>query len=50
MPEARPVLQKGDSFKVPGSRQPVRYVAERLTAKHAVTDPRVKFIRQRLEQ
>jgi hypothetical protein len=50
MPEVRPVLQKGDSFKVPGSRKPVRYVAEKLTAKNAVANPKVQFVRQHLEQ
>jgi hypothetical protein len=49
MPEARPVLQKGDSFKIPGSRKPVRYVAEKLVAKHADANPQVQFVRQQLE-
>ena len=35
MPEARPVLQKGDNFRIPGSRQPQRYVQETVTAKNA---------------
>ena len=49
MLEARPVLQKGDSFKIAGSRKPVRYVAETLTARHAEADPQVQFVRQRLD-
>lgn len=28
MPEERPVIQKGDKFKVPESRKPLRYVSE----------------------
>lgn len=30
MPEERPVLQKGDNFKVPEKREPQRYIAEFL--------------------
>lgn len=33
MPEFRPVLQKGDNFKVPEKKQDQRYVAEFLTVK-----------------
>ena len=49
MPEARPILQKGDNIRVPGSRQPQRYVQESLTAKHAAADPAVQFIQKPLE-
>ncbi|MBM4090942.1 MAG: transglutaminase domain-containing protein [Planctomycetes bacterium] len=49
MPEARPILQKGDNIRVPGSRQPQRYVQEALTAKHAAADPAVQFIQKPLE-
>ena len=33
MPELRPILQKGDNFKVPEKTKPQRYVAEFLTGK-----------------
>ncbi len=50
MPEVKPVLQKGDSFRIPGSRTPVRYVSEMLSAKNAVADPQVQFVRRRLAE
>ncbi|MHB8969460.1 MAG: transglutaminase-like domain-containing protein [Pirellulaceae bacterium] len=49
MPEARPILQKGDSFRVPGSRQALRYVQETLTAKNATADPEVQFVQKSLD-
>ncbi len=49
MPEARPILQKGDNFRVPGSRKPQRYVQETLAAKNAAAPPEVTFIRTKLE-
>ncbi len=49
MPEARPVLQKGDNFRIPGSRQPQRYVQETMTAKNAEADPEVQFVQKQLE-
>jgi hypothetical protein len=49
MPEARPVLQKGDNFRIPGSRQPQRYVQETVTAKNADADPEVQFVQKPLE-
>ncbi len=49
MPEARPILQKGDSFRVPGSRQALRYVQETLTAKNAAADPEVQFVQKSLD-
>jgi len=33
MTESRPILQKGDRFKIPGQRQEVRYLRPTLTAK-----------------
>ncbi len=47
--EARPILQKGDSFRVPGSRTPQRYVHETLRAGNAAVDPEVTFICKRLD-
>jgi transglutaminase-like putative cysteine protease len=47
MPEFRPILQKGDNFKVPEKpRVPQRYVAEFLTGKGG--KPTVKFIRKKV--
>jgi len=46
MPEHRPILQKGDNFKVPESEKPQRYVAEFLqTDSLRGAPPQVKFIR-----
>ncbi|NLX53810.1 MAG: transglutaminase domain-containing protein [Planctomycetaceae bacterium] len=49
MAETRPILQKGDNFRVTGSRQGVRYVQETLTAKHAAADPDVEFVQKLVE-
>jgi hypothetical protein len=49
MPESRPILQKGDSFRLPGQRKPVRYVQETLRAKNASAAPAVQFVRQLLD-
>jgi len=49
MADGRPILQKGDNFRVPGHRQPLRYVRETLTARHATAPPEVEFMRQPLE-
>ncbi len=49
MPEARPVLQKGDSFRPPWNRrQKMRYLAEHLEG--AGGKPRVKFVRKTVGQ
>ncbi len=48
--EARPILQKGDTFSVPGESAPKRYVAETFRAKNALGDPRVEFIRKPLTE
>jgi len=48
MPEARPILQKGDNFRVPEKpRQPQRYVAEFLSGKpvRGGGKPHVEFVR-----
>lgn len=44
MIEARPVLQKGDKFKVTGSSQPARYVLPTLVARTAQSNPRLVWI------
>ena len=50
MSELRPILQKGDNFKVPEKSKPQRYVAEFL--KGSTTpgggSPQVEFIRQNM--
>jgi hypothetical protein len=48
MRETRPVLQKGDDFKIPGERTAKRYVAETFRARNATVAPRVQFIRRQL--
>ena len=46
MPEYRPVLQKGDNFRIPGNSQPQRYVAETFKALRLTQPPMVQFIRR----
>ncbi|MEK6248252.1 MAG: transglutaminase domain-containing protein [Planctomycetales bacterium] len=48
MPEHRPILQKGDNFKVPESKERKRYVAEHLKVADAPggNKPRVQFVRE----
>ena len=48
MPDMRPILQRGDNFKVPEKKEPQRYVAEFLTgaAKKGGGRPQVQFVRQ----
>ena len=50
MDEYRPVLQKGDKFKVPEKKTPVRYVAEFFKCdRKGNGNPRPKFIRDQIE-
>ena len=46
MPEYRPVLQKGDNFRIPGDSRPQRYVAETFKALRSTQPPMVQFIRR----
>ena len=48
MPEMRPILQKGDNFKVVGKDKPQRYVAEYVSAKpvRGSGAPKVSFVRE----
>jgi hypothetical protein len=50
IPELRPILQKGDNFKVPEKKEPQRYVAEFLTGNSARGSgrPVVQFLRDEL--
>lgn len=44
MQESRPILQKGDKFKVPGNSQPTRYVQPTLVARDAAASPKLIWI------
>ena len=50
MDEYRPVLQKGDRFKVPEKKVPVRYVSEFFRcSRRGKSDPRPNFVREQLD-
>lgn len=44
MPEAKPILQKGDKFKIPGQPKPMRYNQPTLKARNAASDPTMTWI------
>lgn len=48
IPELRPILQKGDHFKIPGRGAAMRYVSEHLTGKkvRGQASPQVRFVRK----
>ena len=48
MTERRPVLQKGDRFKVPGNREWLRYIQPTLTARNAPQGLSIEFISREL--
>lgn len=48
MPEIRPILQKGDNFKVPEEAKPQRYVKQFLKAASSEAPPEVKFLLQQV--
>lgn len=51
MPESRPILQKGDKFKIPESTAPVRYLAEHFRCdKRGRGNPRPKFVLKQIQQ
>ena len=50
MPEDRPVLSKGDRFRIPGKRKPHRYLRITLQARQAVQPPKLKWIQERVEK
>ena len=50
MPEMRPILQKGDKFKVPGSKKPLRYVQPMLTAKDSTGGLSIEWIGRQLTE
>lgn len=50
MDEYRPVLQKGDRFKVPEDKTSVRYVSEFFKCdKHGKSNPKPVFVREQIE-
>jgi len=49
MRETRPILQKGDDFRIPGQRGSKRYVAETFRARNAPAAPRVQFVRRKVD-
>lgn len=46
MTEVKPILHKGDRFKIPGSRTEVRYLQPTLTAKNASAPLQLKWIQR----
>lgn len=50
MPEDRPILQKGDSFKIPEDKVAHRWVAPIFSAKNVAGDPVIRFIQQRVDK
>ncbi len=49
MTETRPVLQKGDRFKVPGNRKELRYLQPTLVARDVEAAPTMRFILQAVD-
>jgi hypothetical protein len=49
MNEERPILQKGDNFKVPEEKAPQRYVKQFLKAANAEANPEVRFVLERVK-
>jgi Transglutaminase-like superfamily len=47
--DVRPILEKGDNFKVPEDRAPQRFIKEFLTGKGGGVKPSVEFRRQKLD-
>jgi hypothetical protein len=50
MIEERPIIQKGDNFKMLEERAPQRYVKQTLSAKNAAASPEVRFIMERIKE
>lgn len=49
MPEAKPILQKGDKFRVSGHRNPIRYIQPTLKARDAASAPTIQWIMTQVE-
>ena len=50
MSEIKPIVQKGDRFRVPGHRSTLRYVQPTVAARDAAANPTVEWIMQRVEK
>lgn len=50
MDEARPILQKGDNFNVPGEKGPQRYVKQSFKATNADGNPEVRFVLEKVKE
>ncbi len=52
MPDFRPILQKGDNYRVPEKKEPQRYVAEflKIQAIRGGGQPQVQFVRQLMSE
>src|SRR5262245_18110778 len=50
MVEDRPILQKGDNFRIPGQREPQRYVQQTLSAKDAAAPLEYQFVMEKVEK
>lgn len=50
MDEERPILQKGDNFRVPEEKGPQRYVKQFLKAANAEANPEVRFVLERVKE
>jgi transglutaminase-like putative cysteine protease len=48
--EAKPILQKGDNFQVPGETRPKRYVAQTFQAKNATASPRIRWVDEQVAE
>lgn len=49
MTETRPILQKGDRFKIRGHQDELRYLQPTLTAKDADVGPTIKWVMRKIE-
>ena len=50
MPDHRPIMQKGDNFRVPEKRGPQRYVVDHLKITSAGGKPTVRFVREQVAE
>jgi hypothetical protein len=50
MDEARPILQKGDNFKVPDEKGPQRYVKQSFKVMNAESNPEVRFVLEKVKE
>jgi hypothetical protein len=50
MDEERPILQKGDNFKVPDEKGPQRYVKQSFKAANAEANPEVRFVLEKVKE